>query len=130
MYKSEEIRNASLVIPRSIMVTLFLNVLLGFGTLLATLFSLNDVKAAIESPTSSPFIEIFVRSTGSIPEAALMAALVTAMQWCANVGILASASRMCWFFARNHGLPGSHHLQHVSYQSSQKVIFRLRCSGY
>ena len=112
---SEEIHNASLVIPRSIMATLFLNGLLGFGMLLATLFSLNDVKAAIESPTGYPFMEILVRSTGSIPGAALMAALVTTMQWCANIGILASASRMCWSFARDHGLPGSRYLQYVSY---------------
>ena len=111
---SEEIHNASLVIPRSIMATLSLNGCLGFGMLLATLFSLNDVKAAIESPTGYPFMEILIRSTGSISGAALMASLVTAMQWCANVGILASASRMCWSFARDHGLPGSRYLQHVS----------------
>lgn len=112
---SEEIHNASLVIPRSIMATPFFNGFLGFGMLLATLFSLDDVKAAIESPTGYPFMEILVRSTGSIPGAALMAALVTTMQWCANIGILASASRMCWSFARDHGLPGSHYLQYVSY---------------
>lgn len=112
---SEEIHNASLVIPRSIMATLCLNGFLGLGTLLATLFSLNDVKATIEYPTGYPFMEILVRSTGSIPKAALMAALVITMQWCGNIGIFASASRMCWSFARDHALPGSHYLQNVSY---------------
>ena len=44
-----------------------------------------------------------------------MASLVTATQWFANVGILASASRMCWSFARDYGLPGSGMLQHVNH---------------
>ena len=112
---SEEIRNAALVVPRSIMTTLFINGCMGFGMLMVLLFSSTNVEVAQTSPTGYPFMEIFLKSTGSIAGSSLMASLVTAMQWFANVGILASASRMCWSFARDRGLPGSGLLQHVSH---------------
>ena len=111
---SEEIQTAALVIPRSIMTTLFVNGCMGFGMLMALLFSSSDIEAAQNPPTGYPFMEVLLQSTGSVAGSTLMASLVTAMQWFANVGILASASRMCWSFARDRGLPGSGMLQHVS----------------
>ena len=111
---SEEIRNASLVVPRSIMTTLFVNGCMGFGMLMVLLFSTTEAEVTNTSPTGYPFMAIFQQSTGSIAGSTLMASLVTAMQWFANVGILASASRMCWSFARDRGLPGSGMLQYVS----------------
>ena len=97
---SEEIQNASLVVPRSLMTSIFINGSLGFGMLIMTLFSLHDIDAAQNSPTGYPFMQIFLRSTSSVAGAAFMASIITTMQFCANVGLLASASRVCWSFAR------------------------------
>lgn len=87
------------------MLTLVINGSLGFGMMLAVLFCLGDLDAALESPTHFPFMEIFLRATGSTAGAAVMISIVTALAMCANVGFLASASRMMWSFARDRGLP-------------------------
>ena len=111
---SEEIQDASIVVPRAIMFTVFINGSLGFGMLVATLFSLNDVEGALNTPTGYPYMEILLKSTGSVAGATILASILVVMQFFANVGLLASASRMCWSFARDRGLPGWSLLQHVS----------------
>lgn len=110
---SEEIHNAALVVPRSIMVSIFINGALGFAVLLVTLFSLNDVEKALKTTTNYPYMQVFVDSTGSVAGATAMAGIVTVMTFSANISILATASRMCWSFCRDRGLPGWQFLQHV-----------------
>ena len=110
---SEEIQGAALVVPRSIMISIFLNGAFGFTALLVTLFSLNDVEKALKTPTEYPYMQVFLDSTGSVAGATAMASIVTVMSFCANIGILATASRMCWSFCRDRGLPGWQTLQHV-----------------
>ena len=111
---SEEIQDASVIVPRSIMFTVFINGSLAFGMLLALLFSLTDVEAALNTPTDYPYMEILRASTGSTAGTTVLASILVVMQYCANVGLLAAASRMCWSFARDRGLPGWKWLQHVS----------------
>lgn len=110
---SEEIQNAALVVPRSIMVSIFVNGALGFAVLLVTLFSLNDVEKVPKTSTGYPYMKIFLDSTGSVAGATAMASIITVMTFSANIGILATASRMCWSFCRDRGLPGWQLLQHV-----------------
>ena len=111
---SEEIQDASVVVPRAIMFSVFINGSLAFGILIATLFSLTDVQGALNTPTGYPIMEILQHSTGSVAGATILASILVVMQFCANVGLLASASRMCWSFARDRGLPGWKFLQRVS----------------
>ena len=111
---SEEIQDASVVVPRAIMFTIFINGSLAFGMLIATLFSLNDVEGALNTPTDYPYMEILLKSTGSVAGATILASILVVMQFFANVGLLAAASRMCWSFARDRGLPGWNFLQYVS----------------
>ena len=110
---SEEIQNAALVVPRSIMSSIFINGALGFAVLLATLFSLNNVEKALKTPTHYPYMQVFLDSTGSVAGATAMASIITVMVFSANIGIFATASRMCWSFCRDRGLPGWQSLQHV-----------------
>jgi amino acid transporter len=62
---AEEIENAASVIPRSMLVTVALNGGLGFAMLIATLYCLGDLNAALNTPTGYPFIEIFYSATQS-----------------------------------------------------------------
>ncbi|EAS33164.3 GABA permease [Coccidioides immitis RS] len=106
-HMSEEIQRPSVIVPRSIMLTLVINGSLGFGMIIAVLFCTQDIDAALDSPTGFPFMEIFRQATSpSVGGAAAMASIITALAMCANVGFLASASRMVWSFARDRGLPG------------------------
>ena len=110
---SEEIQNAALVVPRSIMTSIFINGALGFSVLVVLLFSLNDVEKALKSPTAYPYMQIFLDSTGSVAGATAMASIIGVIAFSANIAILATASRMCWSFCRDRGLPGWQLLQHV-----------------
>ncbi|KAF7920719.1 hypothetical protein BELL_0233g00180 [Botrytis elliptica] len=105
-HMSEEIRNPSLVVPRSIILSVILNGSMGFAMIIAILFCLGDIDAALSTDTGYPFIEIFFQATRSVSGSATMASLVAILGLCATVGSLASTSRMLWSFARDHGVPG------------------------
>lgn len=103
---SEEIENANVVVPRSIMLSVLINGSLGFGMLLATLFCLGNIEKTLNSPTGYPFMEIFLQATDSIAGTATMGAIITTMGICTSVGMLAASSRQVWSFARDRGVPG------------------------
>lgn len=116
---SEEIENANINVPRSIFVSMLLNGVMGFAILLATMFSLGDINAALDSPTKYPFIEIFTQATGSAAGGTGMTIVITIMVFAATIGFTATSSRMIWAFARDKGLPFSSFLSKVS------LIFNL-----
>lgn len=103
---SEEIQNAPTVVPWSILFSIIINGALALAMMIATLFITADLETALKSPTGYPFMEIFKQATGSTAGATTMASIITVMQLFANVGLLASCSRMTWSFARDRGLPG------------------------
>ncbi|PQE06527.1 GABA permease protein [Rutstroemia sp. NJR-2017a WRK4] len=113
-HMSEEIRNPSIVVPRSIMLSVIINGSLGFAMIVALLFCIGNVDDALGTNTGYPFMQIFLQATQSVSGAATMAAIVTILALCATVGILASTSRMFWAFARDRGLPGWRTLQQVN----------------
>lgn len=110
---SEEIRNAEVIVPRVMVFTVLLNGIMGFGILIAVLFCMGDVDAALSSPTGFPFMEIFQQAVGSSKGAQTMASILVIMMLCGTISLVASASRMTWSFARDRGLPGWVHLSKV-----------------
>lgn len=110
---SEEIQGAALVVPRSIMTSIFINGALGLAVLLVVLFRLDDVEKVLKTPTGYPHMQVSLDSTGSVAGATAMSGIITVMAFSANIGILATASRQCWSFCRDRGLPGWRFLQHV-----------------
>ena len=52
--------------------SVLLNGLLGFGILVATLFCLGDETLALASPTTFPFMQVFLTATGTNGGASLM----------------------------------------------------------
>ncbi|KAK2861382.1 hypothetical protein FQN49_004255 [Arthroderma sp. PD_2] len=121
-HMSEEIQNPSISVPRSIILTLFINGSLGLAMLIATLFSIVDLPAALESPTTFPFMEIFLQATGSIVGSATMASVIVTLALFANCNYLASTSRMTWSFARDRGLPGWKALSKVDRRTEVPLI--------
>ena len=102
----EEIRDASRVVPRSILLSLTLNGILGFAIVIAVLFCLGDITAATDTPTGYPFIEVFLQATDSVNLTTFMSAIILLMGISSQIALLAAASRMMWAFARDRGLPG------------------------
>ncbi|KAI0397208.1 putative GABA permease [Xylariaceae sp. FL0594] len=118
IHMSEEIRNAAVVVPRSLMTGLTVNGTLGFAMMIATLYSLGDIDKALAENPQYPFMSIFKHAVGSTAGAAVMASIVVIMSFSATTGCLASTSRIYWAFARDRGLPGWHVLKKISPRTS------------
>ena len=113
VHMSEEIQNATTVVPQTLIWSIGVNGVLGFGMLIAILFCIGDITNALETPTLFPFIEIFQQATRSNTGATIMVSLVLSLMICAAIASLAAASRQMWAFARDQGLPGSKYLAKV-----------------
>lgn len=112
-HMSEEIENATTVVPRAMITSIVLNGSLGFGFLIALLFSMGDINAALSTPTGYPIIEIFYFATGSKLAATLMVSGIVLSAITSTWGLLSAASRMTWAFCRDNGLPYSAYFAHV-----------------
>ncbi|KAI9650471.1 hypothetical protein NHQ30_000487 [Ciborinia camelliae] len=122
IHMSEEVKHASLNVPRSMLLSVFMNGLLGFGMLLAVLFCAGDLDKAAESPTGFPFIAIFTNAVGSSKGANTMVSIVVLMSLAGAIAALASASRMMWSFARDRGLPWASRLSSVHSKTAIPLI--------
>ncbi|KAL8662431.1 MAG: hypothetical protein Q9202_004752 [Teloschistes flavicans] len=117
-HMAEEIQDASTVVPKTMVATTILNGVLGFAALIAILFCAGDIEAAEKSPTGYPFMEIFLQATHSPGGATAMSCVILALVYLATIGLIATASRMTWAFARDNGLPGSYWLAKVEPRSA------------
>lgn len=115
---AEEVQNPSLVVPRSIMLSLLINGSFGFAMVLVALFCMGDGEAVLNPPTGFPFMEIFRQATNSIAASTIMSSLILVLGLCGTVGLFASTSRVFWSFARDRGLPGWKILSQVCYNST------------
>ncbi|KAK4889263.1 hypothetical protein LTR27_011940 [Elasticomyces elasticus] len=124
-HMAEEVHNPKAVIPRAMIGTILINGLLGFGMIIALLFSMGDPTPLLESPVSLagyPFIQIYYNAVQSLPATNAMTAVSLVIVIMANFGLQAGCSRTAWAFARDRGLPASRYLEHVSPRS--QVPFR------
>ena len=112
---SEEIKNASTVVPRALMLSIIINGALSFVMVLAFMFCLGDPSAALaaQQTLGYPFLEVFQQATNSVVGSALMGAIVATLGVCSTVGSLAISSRLLWLFSRDRGTPLWRHLSKV-----------------
>lgn len=113
VHMCEEIKNASTVVPHSLLASIGINGTLGFAMLIAILFCIGNINNALNTSTGFPFIEIFTQATGSNGGATAMVSVVLSLMIFAGVASLAAASRVIWAFARDNGVPGSSYLSYV-----------------
>ncbi|KAI1335306.1 putative amino acid permease [Xylariaceae sp. FL0016] len=115
-HMAEEVDNAAIVVPRTMIWSIIVSGVLCFGMSIAILFCIGDVDAALNSPTGFPIIEIFFNATKSYAATnAMVSALIISIFFSA-LGLLASASRLIWAFARDDGLPFPRYFSHVSHR--------------
>ena len=126
----EEIANASTVVPRSMIISIALNGVLGFSMLLAVLFCIGDIETALGTATGFPFIEIIAQAIQNTSGSVAMVALIEVLVIFATVAMLCGTSRMTWAFARDKGLPGSRWLARVSATLSVVYVVRPLLAGF
>lgn len=113
--------------------TITINGTLGFAALIAMLFCLTDLEAALEASETMfyPFLEVFYSGVKSRGGAVAMALVILTLALASSVSIYASASRMLWSFSRDKGIPFSKHVARLSGKSSLPilaVLITLGCS--
>lgn len=121
---AEEVKNADVTVPWSMVVTTLINGALGFGIVLAVLFVTVDVESALESPTGLlgyPYMQIFYDAVGSKGGATGMTVILLVMTVCGTIASLATSSRLIWAFARDRGLPFWRHVSKVSSLHSEPL---------
>lgn len=115
-HMSEEIEDASVNLPKSIMAAVGVNGITAFLMVITLCFCTGDQTAALNAVTTTgyPFLEVFyqgVRSKGAVN--AMTFILIFGLTNCA-ISETATSSRQIWSFARDKGLPGSSWLSRVS----------------
>lgn len=118
VHMSEEIRDASDTLPRSIFWGVVVNIVLGYVAVLTLCFTITDPSAILDTPTKYPFIQLFYNITNSYAGASVMSAIIVITLVCALIAEIATASRQIWSFARDGGLPYSNFLSKVGQQLS------------
>lgn len=111
---AEEIKDASLVLPRAMMWTVFINGILGYVMLITFCFCLGDVDSILSNPDVMPFVQVFLNATNSKAGTSVMTTIVIILTTCGCITNVATASRQMFAFARDDGLPFSRFLSHVS----------------
>jgi amino acid transporter len=114
VHMSEEVKDASKVLPRAIMWAAGVNGSLGFIMVITFCFTLGSVFDVIDSPTGYPFIQAFYNATQSYVGTSIMTAIVIVNITSACISTVATVSRQTWSFARDGGLPFSSFISHVS----------------
>lgn len=103
-HMAEEISDAAINVPRAMVYSYVINGILALGFLIAYLFCLVDVDAAINDPSTYPFIYVF-RKAVSLPAVNALTALICILVLASNVSFNASTARQTFAFARDRGFP-------------------------
>lgn len=109
VHLSEEVEDAGITVPRSIVWSYVLNSLMGLVMLITMLFTMGDLEDAIN--TGEPFVSTF-NSIGPSGATALTIILLVLLI-AGNNTCTTAESRQMWAFARDRGLPFSTWLSKV-----------------
>ena len=112
-HMSEELLDASYILPRAMMWTGFTNSTLGFLMLVTFCFHIGDVESVLATPTGQPHIQILYNATQSAAAATVLASITTIMAIFSVVNNVATSSRQLFAFARDQGVPFSAFLSYV-----------------
>ncbi|KAL4778110.1 amino acid/polyamine transporter I [Aspergillus varians] len=107
IHMAEEVKNAKVVVPRSMVYGTLINGVLAFGYVIAVLYCMGDYAEALNSPTGYPIIQIAYQATGSKAATFVLMGMGMLPGWIALFNGLASVTRLAWAFARDNGLPFS-----------------------
>jgi amino acid transporter len=108
---SEETKGASVGAAKGVWKSIFYSAVIGWIVLLAITFAATDVKAINDAAGYSP--SVFTSSLSSALAKAVILIATIGQLFC-GLACLTSASRMCFAFSRDRGLPGSRVLSKVN----------------
>ena len=111
-HMSEEIKDASIIVPRAMILSYVSNGFIGLILLITYMFCIPSVDDALNDPTAYPFIYVF-RQAVSTAGVNTLVAIVIILLVVSNVSFNLATSRQAWSFARDGGLPFSGWISYV-----------------
>lgn len=103
-HMSEEVKNASINVPRAIAWGYVINGILALVFMVTYLFAMPSVEEALSHPSEFPFIYVFSQAVSTNGVTGLTT-IVLILVIASNISFNASASRQTFSFARDQGLP-------------------------
>ncbi|KAI9660384.1 MAG: hypothetical protein M1821_009734 [Bathelium mastoideum] len=113
-HMSEEVKQSNVIAPKSMVWSQFINGIFGIAMTIIILFGVGDLKSTFATKTKYPIIQILFDATKSKGATTAMVSFMTVIVIFTSLGVLASASRLTWAFARDNGLPFPRFFDHVS----------------
>lgn len=109
---AEEVRDASVSIPRVMMASWIFNYITIFIALVTIAYHMPDIDAALKDPTEYPVIYV-IRESMSLPWQNVVLIVILLLLIFGNLSYLASVTRDLFAFARDQGLPFSNWIAKV-----------------
>ncbi|KAF2855372.1 amino acid transporter [Plenodomus tracheiphilus IPT5] len=106
-HMSEEVKDASRVIPRIMMWTWLGNGLMGWVMAITFCFCVGDTVTILATPTGVPVLQVFLNTAGSVAGANGLTSILIVIGLLAAVAMMAANSRQLFAFARDNGVPFS-----------------------
>lgn len=114
VHMAEELKDASIQLPKAMLSTAGVNYLLGFLMLIAFVAVVGDVEEVLASKTGSAYIQVIWNATQSRTATMVMIAFIVFFFIFCAVNQNTTGSRQLYAFARDGGLPFSRWVSHVS----------------
>ncbi|KAF2860049.1 amino acid transporter [Piedraia hortae CBS 480.64] len=106
VHMAEEMKDASVELPRAMMFSIIGNGILGCAMLVTFLFAITDVeKQIINAENNVPVLFIIYSATNSKAGTCILGTVLLILGFFCAVTTVASSSRQIWAFSRDHGLP-------------------------
>ncbi|KAL6251538.1 hypothetical protein RBB50_001747 [Rhinocladiella similis] len=103
VHMSEEVRRAKHAVPRSMILTIVINGVMAFATILVLLYCLGDPNTVLDA--SYPIVNICYNATKSWPATNALVSMLIIITYCVVAASVASVSRITWAWARDGALP-------------------------
>lgn len=126
-HMSEELKDASLQLPRAMMWATVLNGVLGITMLISFCFCITDIEYLVNLESDFPIIDVLLRATGSKAATCVLGAMLVVLLFFSTVTTTASASRQIWAFSRDQGFPFSRWIRYVNPRMEVPVNAVLCC---
>lgn len=113
VHMSEEVRDASRLVPKAMIWTLAMNGLAGLVMSITFAYCLGPLEAAVKPEYGFAFIGTFYNATNSKAGTTVMTLIITILTLCCAIDNVATGSRQLFAFARDGGVPFARTLSYV-----------------
>ncbi|ODV98316.1 hypothetical protein PACTADRAFT_48100 [Pachysolen tannophilus NRRL Y-2460] len=112
-HMAEECASPEIIIPKAIMGTVAIGFVTSFCYAIAMFFSIRNLEDILDSNTGVPIFDIYNQALQNKGGAVFLGILVFLTAIGCNIASHTWQARLCWSFARDRGLWGSHYFSQI-----------------